>query len=295
MRLKKGFLFTLLFLSVLSAFAQEPKLVLPIGHRDRIISTVVSPDGKKILTTSFDKTAKLWDLYTGKLLADLTGHKTWVFSGNFSPDGKKIITYSSDIIKIWDARLGKKVIEFNQENLSEKIICLDLDRLKLLTSGEDFAYIRDIESGKVQVDLKGLKGDIKFAKFSPDCKKVVTVSEKGVAQIWDVNSGELYSSLDGNLSNVESIIFSPDSIKVLAHFTDKTATIWEIQSGKKLYHLYGIIWSITFSPNGQKIMTRYKDELVKIWDAQSGSLVTSLINQTSSIYSAIFSPDGKKS
>jgi WD40 repeat protein len=40
--------------------AQQPKLMLPIGHTATIIDASFSPDEKKIITASYDKTAKIW-------------------------------------------------------------------------------------------------------------------------------------------------------------------------------------------------------------------------------------------
>ena len=55
-----------------------------------------SPDGSKLVTTGSDKTAKLWDVATGKELATLRGHTRDVTGAAFSPDGTKIVTGSAD-------------------------------------------------------------------------------------------------------------------------------------------------------------------------------------------------------
>ena len=48
-----------------AANAQQPELILPIGHTEYISSTKYSPDGKYLLTCSGDKTAKLWEVSSG--------------------------------------------------------------------------------------------------------------------------------------------------------------------------------------------------------------------------------------
>jgi WD40 repeat protein len=55
-----------------------------------------SPDGKRIVTTSRDNTARVWDAETGHLLATLTGHINRVNNAAFSPDGKRIVTAGED-------------------------------------------------------------------------------------------------------------------------------------------------------------------------------------------------------
>jgi WD40 repeat protein len=63
------------------------------GHQELVNSASFSPDGKRIVTTSVDNTAKVWDI-SGKLIATLTGHQDYVNSASFSPDGKRIVTAS---------------------------------------------------------------------------------------------------------------------------------------------------------------------------------------------------------
>ena len=60
-----------------------------------------SPDGTRILTASYDTTARLWD-GDGRPLAVLEGHRDWVYSAAFSPDGRRIVTASRDATaRLW--------------------------------------------------------------------------------------------------------------------------------------------------------------------------------------------------
>ena len=71
-----------------------------------------SPDGTRIVTGSFDQTAKVWDARTGTLLLDLKGHTDQVTSVRFSPDGTRIVTGSDDkTAKVWDARTGTPLLD----------------------------------------------------------------------------------------------------------------------------------------------------------------------------------------
>ena len=76
-----------------------------------MFSAAFSPDGKRIVTASADKTARLWDAETGKQIgAPLVGHEDAVWSAAFSPDGKRIVTASDDkTARLWDAETGKQI------------------------------------------------------------------------------------------------------------------------------------------------------------------------------------------
>lgn len=55
-----------------------------------------NPFGDKIVTGSFDKTAKLWDAYTGQLYYTLKGHDTEIVCLGFNPQSTLIATGSMD-------------------------------------------------------------------------------------------------------------------------------------------------------------------------------------------------------
>ena len=58
-------------------------------------SAAFSPDGKRIVTASADKTARVWDAATGQPIGEpLKGHEDGCMSAAFSPDGKRIVTAS---------------------------------------------------------------------------------------------------------------------------------------------------------------------------------------------------------
>ena len=78
------------------------ELVSLRGHEDFIESGVFSPDGKRVVTTSLDKTARIWEAETGKELTTLKGHSRPVVSAAFSRDGKRVVTTSEDkTARIW--------------------------------------------------------------------------------------------------------------------------------------------------------------------------------------------------
>ena len=62
------------------------------GHTGYVAGVAFSPDGKQVLTGSFDHSARLWDVATGQTLRIFTGHTDEVRSVAFSPDGQQVVT-----------------------------------------------------------------------------------------------------------------------------------------------------------------------------------------------------------
>ncbi len=65
------------------------------GHTDVVTSVAFSPDGKRIVSGSWDQTVKVWDAASGQETLTLKGHTSCGYSVAFSPDGKRIVSGSS--------------------------------------------------------------------------------------------------------------------------------------------------------------------------------------------------------
>jgi WD40 repeat protein len=117
------------------------------GHTAFISHAAYSRDGRRIITTSWDRTARLWDSATGKQLLVLRGHIMSVQHAAFSADGKRIVTASDDeTARVWDAETGAEIFT-----------------------------------------LAGHTAAVLTAVFSPDGKSVATGSADGTARIWPLD------------------------------------------------------------------------------------------------------------
>src|ERR1035438_2645439 len=75
----------------------------------------LSPDGERIVTGSWDGTAKVWEAASGRELFALEGHTDHINSGAFSPDGQRIVTGSDDrTAVVWEASSGKAMLTFKE-------------------------------------------------------------------------------------------------------------------------------------------------------------------------------------
>jgi WD40 repeat protein len=76
-----------------------------VGHTHDVTCIAFSPDGRRIATTSLDRTVKLWDAETGFEVLTLRGHNASVKCVAFSPDGHRLVSGSIDgTARVWDAR-----------------------------------------------------------------------------------------------------------------------------------------------------------------------------------------------
>jgi WD40 repeat protein/serine/threonine protein kinase len=296
------------------------------GHTGVVGSASFSPDGTRIVTGSFDNTAKIWDAQTGKELLGLTGHTFGVKSASFSPDGTRIVTGSFDnTAKIWEvpsarrfppqggslgaaggverdseglARTGKILLTLKGHTNFVNSAAFRADGARVVTASNDqTAKVWDAHTGKELLTLKGHTTWVASAAFSPDGDRIVTGSYDQTAKVWDAHTGKELLTLKGHTFGVRCVAFSPDGTRILTGSEDNMAKVWDAQTGKVLLVLKGHtlgVGSAAFSADGTRILTGCDDRTAKVWDAQTGKELLTLKEHALGVTSVSFSPDGTR-
>eukprot|EP00933_Yihiella_yeosuensis_P041190 TRINITY_DN35611_c0_g1_i1.p1 TRINITY_DN35611_c0_g1~~TRINITY_DN35611_c0_g1_i1.p1 ORF type:complete len:530 (+),score=112.53 TRINITY_DN35611_c0_g1_i1:132-1721(+) len=82
------------------------------AHTDGVSWITWSKDSSQLLTASFDKSARVHGIKSGKTLKEFRGHTSYVNSAVFNRDNNKIITASSDShVIVFDARTTEVIIK----------------------------------------------------------------------------------------------------------------------------------------------------------------------------------------
>ena len=112
--------------------------------RGLVGSASFSPDGARIVTASYDGTARVWDAATGKEVAVLR-HGDWVGSASFSPDGAVIVTASKDrTARLWEAAAGKEIAVLRHEEAVESAAFSPDRALIVIASDDKTARVWDV-------------------------------------------------------------------------------------------------------------------------------------------------------
>ena len=279
-----------------AAFMQREDHVLR-GHAEGVNSVRFSPDGLLVVTASRDRTARIWDVGTGKEIVTLQGHNGQVYGAEFSPDGRRVVTASSDnTARLWSVETGEIIATLGNHEGQVNQASFSPNGLKIITASDHGeAKLWDAVRARYIATLRGHEGRVWSAAFSPDGTRLVTAAEDNTAKIWDAD-GKFLFNLRGHEDHVLEASFSPDGERVVTASWDRTARLWNAPAGKIIAVLRGHqdgVDHAAFSPDGQLVVTTSADNTARLWDGVTGDAVGVLEGHEGKIHDAGFSPDGR--
>ncbi|OIP71499.1 MAG: hypothetical protein AUK43_06010 [Oscillatoriales cyanobacterium CG2_30_40_61] len=211
-------------------------------HQDEVTSVSFNKEGQ-ILTSSQDKTIKLWSK-EGHLLQDFKdAHSDKVWSATFSPDGQTIASASADkTVKLWSKKDGTWV---NTKTLNHS-------------------------------------SPVLVVRFSPDGKIIASSDKGGNIKFWNLD-GQLLNTIKAEQCRVStkecwvlSISFKDDKT-IATGGLDSTVKFWRSKDdrfkttellGTLKGHGEGGVWGLDFSHNGTMLTTGGRDGTIKLWRKQ---------------------------
>jgi WD40 repeat protein len=108
------------------------------GHTRHIEDASFDPGGDRVISASWDETAKVWERESGRVLFDLVGHRTAVWCAAFSNDGAWAATGAGDgSVKLWELSTGQELRSFRAHAGPIRSIAFSRDDQALVTGSQD--------------------------------------------------------------------------------------------------------------------------------------------------------------
>ena len=275
------------------------------AHNGWVTAVAFSPDGRRLVSGSWDRTVKFWEVSTGEQLGAVANDMKEVQSLAFSRDGHWLATEnSSDTTSLRDPSTGQEIRTLPSDKPLGPLgsswvysIAFSPDG-RWLASAIDDKTVRlwDVNTGQKVRDLTGLHRAVVYIAFSPDGQLLATGDDQKNIRIWDPVTGEEIYKLSGHKKPIYAVAFSPDGRWLASASADKTVKIWDLAIGHELRTLAGhgnMVTSLAFSPDGRWLVSGSWDKTIKIWDVQAGREVQTLAGHDHPVYSVAFDSRGQ--
>ncbi|KAF7966724.1 hypothetical protein HWV62_37267 [Athelia sp. TMB] len=274
------------------------------GHTNTVSSVSYSPDGRHIVSASWDESMYIWDAETGEIAAGpFTWHSSPITSVSYSPDGRHMASgFSDQTIRISDALTGEVVAgPFRGHTEIIRSVAWSPDGKYVVSgSNDNTCRVWKIEAGGAAVGgvLEGHSDEVKSVVYSPNGKYIAAGSSDRTIRIWDAETYEIVGiPFEGHTDDVNSVAFSPDSRHIVSGSSDETIRVWDITgqlvAGPFEGHSGGIT-SVAYSKDGRFIATGSYDKTVRVLDSLSGVTVAGPFEgHSAAVRSVAFSPDGR--
>lgn len=170
--------------------------VLTLEHKGAVASAHFSPDGKSILTGSFDKTAQVCDAATGAAIGAPLQHSEAVHLAVFSPDAQRILTTTREgTAQLWDAKSGSAMAEPFHHADDIAVAAFDPSGTRVLTASKDHvAQVWDVSSSAMSPLVLTAPDRLTAINFEHAGSHFQTLANDGTAQTWDAASGKLIAT-----------------------------------------------------------------------------------------------------
>jgi WD40 repeat protein len=194
-----------------------------LGHSDLIIDIAMNPQNDLFLTTSRDKTSRLWDLTkrtcvcifqdsnfatfddTGKVIASVTSEnekyqdKTVNYINLYDADN--VLKSPFKVFKVDCVSSEIKQLKFTNDGLY--IICTTVDNLVLVIDAFEGTIVKRL-TGEINESDIFIKADV-----SADSKYVAIGSESGNVIVWNIATGNTVTVLESHPQTSWCVKFSP--------------------------------------------------------------------------------------
>ena len=202
-------------------------------HEKHIRSIQMSPDGLSLLTSSSDKTAKIWKFGSSEPDVIFKGHKNTVEAAIYSPRGDYVVTDSYDhTMRLWDATSGKQLLVLSEDRPSSLVGFSGDGRYLVSETLSGTLLIWDFEDGGHFLIQANTEVPPK-AIISPDGRYVLARKGKKDVGIWSLDDGKLYKTLRHRGDTFE-FVFTPNGKRIITYSNDGYLNIWNFTTGESL-------------------------------------------------------------
>jgi WD40 repeat protein len=254
-----------------------------------VTSVQYHSNGTQALTAGKDKTAKLWDLASGKAARTFGPLADAISLATFNRDFTLVGVAAGKTVKVWNAADGKDVatLAAPAEVLS---LSFSVDKAKLAAGGADgVTRVWDLASGK-ELEAFRQAGPVRSVVFHPNNTSVLAGSaDKSTA----VHTLSVTRQVAASAGPVRRLAVIPAGTHLLTASDDKAVKLWNIANGvneRTFIGADGPVHALAVSKNGALVAVGGADKAVRLFNFADGKPI-SVFTAPGTVLGLAFSPN----
>jgi WD40 repeat protein len=264
------------------------------GHDDNVASARFNPAGTRIVTASWDGTARIWNAVSGKELHVLKGHTNSLLTALFSPDGKRVLTVCTQEERSAfdrDRVTGKAPPDQNPNTdpgpttrpFRFEGSSGGMSGRSVQAPDPAFARLWDADTGQQVGELAldpragwkyGRPPRPRLAAYSPDSGRVA-IGFDDLVEVWPAAGGAPEHVFVEDLRQVRALAFAPDGGRLAAAGDRGVVAVWDLRTGTREHRLEDHqrdhpVTALEFSDFGRRLVSAGTDQTARVWEVRTG-------------------------
>ena len=241
----------------------------PLEARDAANQWAFSPDGRKAIIASGDRSVRVFDVEGRRDLKRLVGHTASVWSAALSPDGKFAASGGMDsTARAWDLSTGLEVGKFADHASLVSAVAFTPNG-KWVVSGDFNGTVAYWKASGGQEGWRAEKLGLVTALAVDPQGTFVAVATDTALVLLDLADGHELKRYGKFTSPLSAVAVSPNGKWVAAGSDAGVVRVWHVGEEKARFTLTGSdggIRSVALKDGGRWVLTGGADRTVRLWD-----------------------------